>query len=37
MENIEKYLIACEVYGVKKMNLFQVVDLYEGANLSQVD
>jgi len=36
MENINNFLDACEQIGVKKIDLFQTVDLYEGQNLSQV-
>lgn len=36
MENINNFLDACEKIGVKKIDLFQTVDLYEGQNLSQV-
>jgi len=36
MENISKFLSACESYGCNKMDLFQTVDLYEGQNIPQV-
>lgn len=36
MENINKFLIEAEKYGVNKTELFQTVDLYDRTNLSQV-
>ena len=36
MENIGKFLDACYGYGVKREDLFQTADLYEGANIVQV-
>lgn len=36
MENIENFLKAAENYGCKKIDLFQVVDLYERQNMTQV-
>jgi len=36
MENIGKFLSACEQLGIKKIDLFQTVDLYEGGNIPQV-
>ena len=36
MENIELFLNAAEAYGAKKIDLFQVVDLYERQNMTQV-
>lgn len=36
MENIGKFLEACDSYGVQKADLFQTVDLYEGTNIPQV-
>lgn len=36
MENIQTFLTFCEHYGVPKGNLFQTVDLYEGANMAQM-
>jgi hypothetical protein len=36
MENIENFLRAAEDYGCKKIDLFQVVDLYERQNMTQV-
>ena len=36
MENINCFLSACEEIGVKKVDLFQTVDLYEGQNIPQV-
>ena len=36
MENISKFLGACEKYGVAKTDLFQTVDLYEGQNMPAV-
>ncbi|XP_022327690.1 muscle-specific protein 20-like [Crassostrea virginica] len=36
MENIESFLKAAENYGCKKIDLFQVVDLYERQNMTQV-
>ncbi|XP_061163993.1 myophilin-like [Saccostrea echinata] len=36
MENIENFLKAAEAYGCKKIDLFQVVDLYERQNMTQV-
>ncbi len=32
MENIEKFLKACQNYGMNKVDCFQVVDLYEAQN-----
>ena len=32
MENIEKFLKACQSYGMNKVDCFQVVDLYEAQN-----
>ncbi len=32
MENLEKFLKACQKYGVKLDDCFQVVDLYEHQN-----
>ncbi len=36
MENIGNFLQGCYDYGVKKEDLFQTADLYEGQNLVQV-
>jgi len=36
MENVGNFLTACENLGMKKLDLFQTVDLYEGANMPQV-
>lgn len=36
MENITKFLTACENYGMHKADLFQTVDLYENQNMWQV-
>ena len=36
MENISNFLSACEDIGVKKVDLFQTVDLFEGQNMPQV-
>lgn len=36
MENIGNFLKFCDDQGVKKVDLFQTVDLYEAGNLSQV-
>ncbi|XP_064404343.1 transgelin-3-like [Halichondria panicea] len=36
MENIGKFLDACETYGVNKLDLFQTVSLYEATNMPQV-
>ena len=36
MENIGNFLSACELFGMKKTDLFQTVDLYEGTNIPQV-
>ena len=36
MENIGNFLTGCYKYGVKKEDLFQTADLYEGANMVQV-
>lgn len=36
MENIGKFLEACEKYGLNKTDLFQTVDLYEKQNVWQV-
>jgi hypothetical protein len=36
MENIGNFLAACETYGLKKTDIFQTVDLYEGENIPQV-
>ncbi|XP_075246565.1 transgelin-3-like [Convolutriloba macropyga] len=36
MENIGNFLNGCESIGVKKLDLFQTVDLYEGQNMAQV-
>eukprot|EP00300_Choanocystis_sp_HF-7_P030167 c38933_g1_i1.p1 GENE.c38933_g1_i1~~c38933_g1_i1.p1 ORF type:complete len:247 (-),score=46.76 c38933_g1_i1:50-760(-) len=36
MENIGKYLEACERYGVRRAELFQTVDLYEKQNMTAV-
>jgi len=36
MENIGNFLAACEKAGVKKLDTFQTVDLYECANMPQV-
>ena len=33
MENIGKFLDACEKYGLAKTDLFQTVDLYEKQNV----
>jgi len=36
MENIGNFLTACDKLGIKKLDLFQTVDLYEGTNMPQV-
>lgn len=36
MENIGNFLEACYAYGLAKTDVFQTVDLYEEANMSQV-
>nr|CAB3232115.1 calponin-1 [Phallusia mammillata] len=36
MENISKFLDAADKYGVKRTDLFQTVDLFEGQNMPQV-
>ena len=36
MENIGKFLDACSYFSMKPTDLFQTVDLYEGANIPQV-
>ena len=36
MENIGKFLHACENYGVSKTDLFQSVDLFENQNMDAV-
>lgn len=36
MENIGNFLSACEKLDMKKLDLFQTVDLYEGTNMPQV-
>jgi len=36
MENINNFLSGCEAIGVKKVDLFQTVDLFEGQNIPQV-
>lgn len=36
MENVGKFLSACEAYGLEKQDLFQTVDLYEAQNMPQV-
>lgn len=36
MENIQKFLNACEAFGVTRDCLFQTVDLYEARNMAQV-
>jgi len=36
MENIGNFLKACESMGCKRSDLFQTVDLYEAANITQV-
>jgi len=36
MENIGSFLNACEAIGMKKIDLFQTVDLYEANNIPQV-
>jgi len=36
MENIQKFLNACEAYGVESTFLFPTIDLYEGRNMSSV-
>lgn len=36
MENIGNFLSACELYGLKKGDMFQTVDLYEDQNIVQV-
>ena len=36
MENIGKFLEACNYFAMKPTDLFQTVDLYEGANIPQV-
>ena len=36
MENIGNFLTQCEKYGLKKLDLFQTVDLYEGTNMTEV-
>ncbi|XP_002161981.1 myophilin isoform X1 [Hydra vulgaris] len=36
MENISNFLEACSRYGLSKTDLFQTVDLFEAANMTQV-
>ena len=36
MENIGKFLTACETYGVNKVDQFQTSDLYDNQNMWQV-
>ena len=36
MENIGMFLNACEEYGVKKLDMFQTVDLYDNTNFGGV-
>lgn len=36
MENVSKFLSACETLGLNKIDLFQTVDLYEAQNIPQV-
>lgn len=36
MENISQFLDACENIGIRKVDLFQTVDLYEEQNIPQV-
>ena len=36
MENIGNFLDSAYAYGVPKLDMFQTVDLYEGANMPQV-
>ncbi|XP_002158860.1 myophilin [Hydra vulgaris] len=36
MENISNFLTACEKVGIKPLDLFQTVDVYEGTNINQV-
>ena len=36
MENINLFLMACENYGVNKLDLFQTADLYDNQNMWQV-
>jgi len=36
MENIANFLAGCEKLGIKTMDLFQTVDLYEAANMPAV-
>jgi len=36
MENIGQFLDGCYAYGVKKEDMFQTADLYEGQNMVQV-
>ena len=36
MENIGQFLGACEKYGVKKLDLFQTVDLFDNTNFGAV-
>ena len=36
MENIGNFLQGCYTYGVKKEDLFQTADLFEGQNMVQV-
>ena len=36
MENISNFLAACCNYGLTKTDLFQTVDLFEAANMTQV-
>ncbi|XP_003389350.2 PREDICTED: rac guanine nucleotide exchange factor B-like [Amphimedon queenslandica] len=36
MENISNFLSFCERFGLKRSDLFQTVDLYEGQNIPQV-
>lgn len=36
MENIESFLKAAQDYGCREIDLFQVVDLYERQNMTQV-
>lgn len=36
MDGIQKFLNACEAYGVPLECLFQTVDLFESRNMAQV-
>ena len=36
MENIGMFLTACENYGLKKMDMYQTVDLYDNTNIGLV-